>query len=746
MLKRIVGLSIVDNKFVFIRGASERYNGTTLNGASVSSTEIGKKSFAFDMIPSNLLENTTVVKSATPDLPGDFTGGLVQMNTLDFPDTRTVKLGITTGWNSITTFKNFQSSQGGKSDWLAVDDGTRTLPAIPENSSDLAKVLPNNWAPKSKNAPMNMSISISFGDNFLFDEQDQESGQFGYIGALSYRNSYQRSYKIINAMEISRNLKGIQDNFSVLWGGMINLSYKFSGLHKLSFKNNYSQTADDDIRDFNGIDGNNSTQNIFLATQWSERKTYTGILSGEHMFPAAGNLSADWKIAVSSSSRQDPDRKDVSYYRGVDVPENTPYDAAINQRSWSHLNGRTTDYHLDFSVPFGIAKLKFGTLMENKTTNYEMRFFNITLKRYNPSLSQLPITTIYDPNNFGGNNFQIDESSKPTDNYFGDQKTTAGYAMVDLPFNIFDQNFRFTGGARLENSSQNVYVPRSYQLNGPKDDTQLKNNDFLPSANLTYIVNDNTNFRFAYSHTLNRPEFREIASSGFYDFITYEVVGGNPNLQRSYVHNYDIRFEIFPNAGEVLALSYFYKTISGAIEEQLYFTSVRTRSWFNSDHARNYGFELETRKSLNFLGGYFGNFSLTGNYTRIFSAVQFPLISGNSSNTISSIGTRPLQGQSPYMINISLLFTEPTFGTTVNVLYNRFGRRLDAVGFLTSDIYEQPRDIVDLSISQSLFNGVESKLTIKNLTNKERILTQQDRVYQRVNNGTTYSLQVSVGI
>ncbi len=745
VLRRVVGLSIVDNKFVYIRGASERYNGTTLNGANVSSTEVGKKSFAFDMIPANLLENTTVVKSSTPDLPGDFTGGLVQMNTLDFPDIKTIKIGITSGLNSITTFKDFQSSQGGSKDWLGADDGKRALPNNTEDLIDLAKKLPNNWAPKKQTAPINMSLSLSFGDKFSLNDE-QESSQFGYIGAFSYRNSFQRNNKEINANEISRTLQGTQDNFTVLWGGMLNLSYKFSGLHKLSFKNNYSQTADDEIRNFNGTDGNNGTENNFLASTWSERKTYTGIISGEHKFLAFGNLSADWKFSVSSSSRQDPDRKEVTYYRGIDDPDNTPFNAAINQRSWSKLNGKTTTYNLDFALPIEFAKVKFGSLYEKKTTNYEIRYFNVSLKTYNPVLAELPIEIIYDPKNFSGNNFKIDESSKPTDNYFGNQEVLASYGMIDIPFSIYDNNFRFSGGARLENSLQNVFVPRSSQPDGPTDETQLKNIDILPSANLTYTINDVTNLRFAYSHTVNRPEFRELASSGFFDFISYELVGGNPNLKRSFIHNYDVRFEIFPEAGEVIALSYFSKIISGAIEEQLSFSSVRTRTWFNSDQAKNNGVELEVRKSLRFLGGYFDNFSVTGNYTRIYSEVQISTESGNSENTITTISTRPLQGQSPYMINLSLLFTEPALGTTVNVLYNTFGKRLDAVGFLTSDIYEQPRDMVDVSITQPLSNGIETKLTAKNIFNKERILTQQDRIYQRVNSGTTYALQISVGL
>ncbi len=744
VLKRVVGLSIVDNKFVYVRGASERYNGTSLNGASVSSSEVGKKSFAFDMIPSNLLDNTVVIKSATPDLPGDFTGGLVQMNTLDFPETRTVKIGLTSGWNSVTTFKDFNESQGGKTDWLGSDDGKRALPEIPSNLTDLGKTLPNTWAPQKSKAPMNSSFSLSFGDNIMADENDPDAGQFGYIGALSYRSSFQRSYKEINAIEISRNITGTQDNFSVLWGGMLNLSYKFSGLHKISFKNNFNQTGEDEIRNFSGDDRNNSTNNKFIATSWSQRRSYTGILSGEHRFPDFGGLSADWKMSVSSSSRQDPDRKDVTYYRDIEAPDGSPYDAAINQRSWAHLNGRTENAHIDLSLPVSSAKVKFGSMIETKSTNYEIRFFNVLLKTYDPALSQLPIETIYSQANYGGNKLKMEDASKPTDNYTGDQSVIAHYAMTDIPFELFDLSFRFTGGARMEHSVQTVKVPRTYQADGPTNDTELKNVDILPSANFTYIMSENMNLRLAYSHTVNRPEFREIASSGFYDFITYEVVGGNPNLKRSYVHNYDIRYEFFPSAGEVLSFSYFSKSFSGAIEEQLFFTSVRTRSWFNSDHATNTGYEFEFRKTLNMFGGYLNNFSVSGNYTRINSEVKFPIVSGNSSNTVTTYGTRPLQGQSPYMMNLSLSFTEPSLGTSVNVLYNKFGKRLDAVGFLTSDIYEQPRDMVDLSISQPWNLGIETKLTVKNLLNKERVLTQQDRDYQRINTGITYSLQLSL--
>lgn len=743
-LKRITGISIVDNKFVYIRGITDRYNGTTLNGSQVTSTEVGKKSFAFDMIPANLLENTVVVKSATPDLPGDVTGGMVQLSTLDFPDKRVLKVSISSALNSFTTSKEFWSSQGGSSDWLGIDDGSRSLPANNSDGAQLAKILPNNWAPRLGKAPMNTSFSFAIGDHFDLSESEPTIHQIGFIAAGSYKNGFQRSKKDIHDVAFSRELNGATDEYSVLWGALLNVSYKMDGLHKISFKNSYNNSSEDEVRQFNSEDRNTTQEYRYTVVNWNERSSYQGQLSGEHILPFFNGLSLNWKASLSRSARKDPDRKEISYYHGIDDPSSAPFYAATNQRSWATLSDRSNTFNIDFALPIGQSKIKVGSFVESRKTNSAIRYFNIRGDfGISDSLLTLPIDKIYAPENFGRNKFLIEESSNPSDSYDADQQLLAGYLMADVPIHIGDQDFRFVGGARWERSEQNIHVPRALGPNAPTNDTQLANVDLLPSANLTYSVNERTNLRFAFSHSVNRPEFREIASTGFYDFIKYELVGGNPDLQRAYIRNYDARLEIFPDAGELMALSYFHKRITGAIEEKLIQTATRSRSWFNSDFAKNYGWELEVRKSLRFLGGYFGNFSVMGNYTKIQSEVDVIDVQGNSTNPIVVKSTRPLQGQSPYMINLSFQFTEPTLGTTMNVLYNKFGRRLDAVGFLAADIYEEPRTLVDLSITQSIGGGIELKLNVRNLTNQNRILTRDNVTYETTAMGVSYSVQVS---
>lgn len=745
-LRRVTGLTIVDNKFVFIRGINDRYNGTSLDGAPVASTSVGKKSFSFDMIHSNLLENSLVIKSATPDLPGDFSGGLVQLNTLDFPQKKVVKFNFSSSYNTNTTNNNILLSRVGKYDIIGFDDGTRKFPGKTDPIEN-AILAPNTWAPRNIKAPFNLSFSLSAGNRIDIGEENESTNQFGYVTALTYRNSYQKNPKIIDDWQVGRYNWGNKYENSILWGLLANLSYKFSGRNKISFKNNFDQSAEDEVTRYNSFDYGNSQEKIYTTINWTQRSIYTGQLSGEHEFTKLGGLSVQWRSSLSTSKREDPDRKEVTYYRNLDEP-NEPFVAAVNKRSWAIMNERTISYDIDFEFPLSIAKLKFGGRALKNYSNYNIRYFNVIpdyLGGISDSLTTLPLEYIYSKENYGRGKFLFHETSKASDTYTGRNALSAGYLMFDIPFSLFHNKFRLVSGARVENSVQNVQIPKSKTPDSPMNVTELKNTDILPSINLTYFLNDFTNLRFAYYHSVNRPEIRELASTGFYDFVKYEIVGGNPNLKRAYIKNIDLRLETFPAIGEVFAFSIFQKYISNAIEEELIHTSTRTRTWFNSPKAINNGWEIEVRKSFGFLGEYFSNITLIGNYTRIHSSVEFENVEGNSENTIKKIKTRPLQGQSPYVINAGIFFREPYFRTTLNILYNKFGRRLETVGFLTSDIYEEPRDIIDMTLTQPLFDSFEIKFTIKNLGNRKKVLSQENRIYESTYSGRTYSIQMSYG-
>lgn len=740
-LRRLTGISLVDNKYVFVRGITDRYNQAILNGTTLASLETDKRSFSFDILPANLLENIVVVKSATPELRGDFTGGLVQLNTLDFPEKRTVKFTLGSSYNTLTTFRSLNRSQGGALDWLGLDDGKRDLPANTTNGLDLARQLPNNWNPVQKQAPANLSFALTYGDVYSLDDEIQ----LGLVTAVTYRNNYQRNERALNDVTLGRTSVGVRDDYSVLWGALANLSAKISGVHKLSFKNTFNHSGEDQVGKYKGYDLNTSLDNLYTVVQWSQRSVYSGQLLGEHYLEGFGGVTLDWKIYTSSSKKKTPDRKEVTYYR-EDDGSTSPYQVAVNKRSWHTLNDRNTGATLDVSYPIANAKVKVGGMVEKRATAYQIRYFDVTpdyIGGIPSSMVQLPLGEIYCSENYGYGKFLFTEVSKPSDRYNGQQNLSAVYGMVDVPFTVFESSVRVVGGVRMEQSMIEVSIPRSLAANAPVERNELRDVDVLPSVNLTYSLTPSINVRFAYARTINRPEFREIARTGFYDFIRYEIVGGNPNLKSAKAHNYDVRIEAFPQAGELLAVSAFRKVISNAIEEQLLFTSTRTRTWFNSPRAINEGWECEARKGLGFITTYLNESNITFNYTRVFSSVTFTTVEGNSQATRVIEAKRPMQGQSPYVMNIALFFSEPTFRTSLNILYNKFGRRLDAVGFLAADVYEEARETIDATISQPIHEGLELKVGVKNLSGSKKVFTREGLPFETINTGRSYSVQVS---
>lgn len=752
-LKRIPGVTLLDNKFIFVRGTSERYSNAQLNNTSLSSTEPEKKSFAFDLLPTNLLSNTIVVKSFTPDISGDFAGGTVQINTIDFPDKLKINLSYSSSYNSNTTFKNFSTYSGGASFW-GFDNGQRSLPSsFPANLgtagltrteiNDLAKTLNNVWMPESRKAPLNNNFSLSVGDGTTLLGQN-----FGFVAAISFRNSYKNSEIKRNEYEASGEprfeFKGNQSTYSTMLGGMLNISYKFSDFHKFSFKNTYSRSSDDEVSELYGAQYTDAGKDqIQTALRFTERDVFSTQLNAEHVIPVLKNLKIEWKGYYSESNRNEPDYRRIIY--GKDIGTDDPYAAILGfqpnlkngGRFYSNLFDKTRGASVDLSLPTTYAKYKFGAFYEEKKRDFTSRLISVIINASGNgftdfSLLYLPLNEIFAPENFRRNGFSIEEYQNGSNNYFAKQDVFSSYGMIEIPFYLFNEEFNFIGGARLENSLQQI---NSFDLSGRIPlSNQLKKIDVLPSLNLIYRLSPITNIRLAYSQTVNRPELRELASFAYFDFTTQTSVRGNPDLQRALIRNYDLRFEIFPGVGELLSASLFYKTISNAIEKVVVTGSAlgSERTFANSDKARIYGFELEGRFTLGFLGSYFSNFSLNGNYSWIKS-----LVNVKGTETTIPREERPLQGQSPYVINFGLYFNEPFSGTSLAILFNRIGERIVEVATAyEEDVTEQPRNLIDLILSKQFMDKFEIKLGIKDLLAQEQVFTQGSK-RSRVNSAST---------
>ena len=773
VMKRISGTSIQDNKFAIIRGLNDRYNSAYINGAPLPSTESDRKAFSFDIIPSNMIDNMVITKSGSPDLPGDFTGGLITINTKDIPDKKFISVGFGTSINSITTGKSgIQSATSGKYDWLGLDDGTRKVPTdiaargfyhtqtVAEKAAASQK-FDDNWSTdRISSLPLNYSLQIAGGNIYKVGKKNE----FGYILSGSYNNSYRNTS--VERNRFNKPLIGDENQLlssyidettkhELLTGAMANFGFKLNGNHKFSFKNAYTINTENVAQLRTGIDSYLDEQvplvkNNYLSYQ--QNQLFTSQLIGEHFF-VKSKFKVKWVLNYNKIKRDIPDFRRFSTRANLIDPSTgqyTPYAAQISNsiditqtgRFFSTLDEDIKSAGADFQRPveFLTGKkvktvVKVGGFIQQRNRDFQARAFGYRLRFVSDANSgynyqkyiQGNLDTLFSKNKLN-DTLYIDEDFRPQDVYSAESNLKAAYVMFDQ--RMFGR-FRVVYGARFESYQQKL---NTFELNQspPKPltiDTTF--NDVLPSINLTYELTSKINLRLSGFRSLARPEFRELAPFAFYDFNLNTTVSGKPNLARTRINNYDFRFEYFPGEGQLLSGSLFYKEFTNAIESLNELPGSDPLLSYTSDaNATNYGLEVEIRKNFDFLDKLFGtktwfrNITFTMNYARIFSEVKI-----EGSAAASGLGTRPLQGQSPYIINSSLQYYNPKSTLSIALFVNRVGRRIAFVrekNGLIPDLWENPRTVVDLSIARKIYKGFEAKFTIGDILAQDLVFYQDN--------------------
>ncbi len=790
-LKRVSGVTLVGGKFLYVRGVSERYNNTTLNGAGLTSTEPDKKSFSFDMFPAEFLQNANVVKSFTPDLPGNFVGGLVQLSTIDFPEAFQIKVSVGSSINSNVNFKEnaFFHSSRSSTDWLIRDDGMRSIPNLfPKNREELndlrrrannpfdstgAKAQyqsasqafsSNNWIQNKATigALDNRSFGISYTDVFNLGETEA----LGLIAAVNYGNTFNINNIDRNGIFANKDpffvTSGSQSVRAVNISGLFNTAFKFGGSNVITFKNVYNISSDDEYVVLEGQDvGYQFLDLKQISSQFVQKTMYSGTVGGEHLLPIAA-INLDWRLGYSTSERDEPDFRRLRYSRqtidstiplSVDVFPTQQGDGTKAGRFFSNLVDDAWTGAFNIAIPINVdSKIKVGALHEDRSRTFSARSLTIIesqqgldQKIYDSKANLTHPDSIFSKDHFRyDDGFLMSEDSRKSDSYTASEVLTAGYLMADLPFTLFGIELRSIFGVRLENNTQKL---NSFTLNGDSLEVVRDLLDVLPSLNFVWKVNDNTNLRASASQTLTRPSLREFAPFAFYDFQMQSLQQGNPNLVRSLIQNYDVRYEYFQNPGEVISVSAFYKNFQNAIEETIFpAQSELTRSFSNAQNdARNYGLELELRKSLGFIDNSLETMLFSINYAWIQSRIE--VLQG------TVVDKRTMWGQSPYSINVGLSYIQPEWLTNFNVAYNKYGKRIVQVAqqgiytFEDPHVYEMPRDVIDISVSQPLFdNNYEIKLAVRDLLNQKLVWLQGGETIATNLRGTNYSLSMSYKI
>ncbi len=763
ILKRVTGLTIFDNKFVNIRGTSERYNATQLNNSNLTSTESEKKAFSFDLLSANLLESANVIKSYTPDLPANFGGGLVQLNTINFPDELKASINYSSSYTENSTLRSFYSYENG-TNFLGYDNGSRKLPSdFPydlnkaglsrEQINGLAKSLKNIWQPNTTKAPINQSFSFTIGDGAKLIGH-----QFGFVAAINYKNDYKTSFMSLNEYESSGEKRfeysGNKSTLTKILGGLFNFSYKLGSNHIIILKNLYSHTSDDEVSQLNGFQYTDAgKEQKQTALRYIERDLISTQLLGEHFFQNLNELKIDWKLNFSNSKKDEPDYRRIYY--GRDIGDNGPFYAVLGfqpnlkngGRFFSNLYDKTRGFALDLKTKTAFARLKLGFNYDRTRRDFASRLISVIINApgngYTDfSLLTLPLDKIFEPENFRRNGFSLDEYQNGTNNYTAYEEIIASYIMAEIPVNVFGEELKFFGGMRMENALQKI---NSMDLSGKIPiSNYLKKVDYLPSLNILYKLNDFTNLRLSYSQTLNRPELRELAPFAYFDFTTQTSIRGNPDLQRSFIKNYDLRIESFPALGKLISASVFYKKISDAIEKVVVTGSAlgSERTFINADKAEVYGYEIEGRFTLGFISDFLENLTINGNYSRIKS-----LVTAKGTETTIAREKRPLQGQSPYVINLGMFFTLPSTGSSFALTYNKIGERIIEVATAyQEDIIEKPRDVIDIKFTQSIIEGLNLSFSIKDLLAQDYLFVQGNLPARIIKTNTNYSLGLNYKI
>ncbi len=736
VIRRVPGVSLIDDKFVMVRGLSQRYNNVWINGGAAPSSEADSRAFSFDLIPSAQIDNMQIVKTPSPEYPADYTGGFIVVNTKDIPVENMFQVQVGGNWNTATHFQNFDYSKGSGTDFLGFDSGLRSLSGgfnsvfntfSGSDAIDLTgNKLNNDWVVKSRKPIGDVKLSANLGRRWKI-----AGHQMGMIAAINYTNEY-RTFRDMQNNQFGvydeRNDRSIylsnsidnQYNHNVRLGAMLNFTLlSRGGNNKYQFKNIFNQLGNDRYTNRYGKDEQSNTTRS-AEYYYRSRTTYNGQFTGKHTL---ANDELDWSLSYSYANRNVPDRRRyvVSDALETDVIQLTTGNDI--SREWTRLDEHIFSAAVNDSHSFRFGTwtpvLKAGAYGEYRTRNYKTREL---IYSWNTSTTQLPAgfrkmdmpTLLSNSEYFGAEKLYLLEEPNMRDNYKGNNTMGAAYLAATLPIG----KLSIYAGLRYEYDKMELVTNTRDDCESPFSHFYTYN-DLFPSFNATWKFNDSHQLRFSYGKTVNRPEFREVSPSVFYDFDLAADVKGNTDLTPCYVQNFDIRYEFYPSRGEMISVALFYKYFDSPIE-WTYTLAGGNRliySYMNADKANTYGVELDIKKDLSFIG--LRGLSWSFNGALIKSRVDF-------SQQTTQENHRPMQGQSPFLVNTGFFYKNEKLQFDAALLYNCIGKRIIGVGrnegsttgnetLRVPDSYEMPRSVIDLSLSKRFGTHWEVKFNVRDL-------------------------------
>lgn len=768
--QRVVGATVVGGRFVYVRGLGERYTNSLLHGAPLSSPDPNRASVPLDLFPALVIDSLNIRKTFSPDMPADFAGGSVSIETREIPREPVFSLSLKGGYNDQATFRDRPGYKGGGLDFLGIDDGTRALPGgfptdhpvsfrgpkpggsqiTDEELTGLGRALAQkSLVSGGAFSPPNHGLSLVGGKGWTFGK----ASRFGFIASANYDRSYERvtdGVERVLVLDQGKAEKRFDWKFnsgqdSVRWGLFGSAILEIDAKNSLRLLGLSMLNSNSRAQIFDGFDGQTQTTLNNTRLSFVQQRMNLGQLRGEHLLPELGGAELSYSGFIARATRDEPGTRDSLYY--YDSSKGPPYQYADGSNSGRHFySGQIEDTYgglLDFVQPvFGDTnKLKFGGLVTRKVREFSARRFyyqraNVTSNRLYCDSAGASFPVGCPDEHMSSDNIgtgargeypsalALVEGTRPTDAFQSELNIYAGYLMVDaepLP------RLRAILGARVEATQQTAYPVGQLGLTPSVEGAELNDVDALPAASLIYSATSRFQLRLGYGKTLARPQVRELAPFAFSDYFGGSETLGNPALSLTRIHNFDARIEYFPSLREVLALSVFSKTFEDPIETILKPAGDGTNVTFvNSPGAALVGVELEARKNLGFLSPALVPFSVVTNVALVASRVRIDP-GGEDTGADQSFMTnlsRPMVQQAPVVFNLALDY-QNDHGTSARLLFNVGGARIVQVGTQgLPDAYEQPRPMLDFSLGQKFLSHWEAKLSLENLLNSPVRVTQ----------------------
>jgi hypothetical protein len=761
-IQRVSGVTVQDGKYVHVRGLGERYTTTSLNGARIPSPEPERRIVPLDLFPSALLETITTSKTFTPDQPGDFTGAQVDIRTREFAAGARSSWSLGIGYNDGVTGRSAVAAPTAGMEWLAFGGSERRLPAEvraagsfdpPPSQAEMNRMVGafrNAWSARQATAAPNVSAALSTGGAAAFGGHD-----VAYLATGTYaRNQEIRADEVRSlalagpdgtTAEIDR-YRGSTGRSTVLWGGLLNLSTLLGERSRIALSSTYNRTADNEARVETGTSENHGELPLRVERlRFVERSVLSSRLAGQHEIGSRQRL--DWALSASAVDRNEPDRSEIVYaiHNDPATGERLPpaWFSASNEgavRTFGALAENTLEASADYRIELGSAgsqhALKLGALVRLTDRDADNRALSISAGRLSAGDRQRPPEEIFDGrfSSPGDDVFTVTPLGQGGA-YGARDRLGAAFAMVDV---ALSDRLRWIAGARIEHSAVEVTAEPTIGAPLVSDETYT---DVLPALSVNVQLGHDQYLRFSATRTLSRPEYRELAGVQYREVLGGDNVLGNPDLRRALIGNADVRWEWYPAAGEVLAVSAFAKRFSDPIERVYLATSgTRVITFLNAEGANTVGIELEARKRLGPFARILEPWTIFANATLMRSTIRI----GEGQASVTS-EERTMVGQAPYVVNAGLTYASGSGATSATVLYNVIGRRIvSAAEAPLPDVYEQPRHVLDLAFRFPLTAALSARIDAKNLLDDPFEVTQGAALREFYRAGRVFSVGLSL--